>query len=77
MKVESTTPFVQGMSAAQAAARIGIDRASVVRAIRAGRLTAIKNAWGDYEITEEAIRNYRPHRHKSAPARAPLRILSR
>jgi IS30 family transposase len=47
------------MSAAEAAAKINVDKSTIARAIRAGKINASRNEFGDYEITPEELSKYR------------------
>jgi len=47
------------MSAAEAAVVADVDKASIIRAIQAGKISARKNRFGDWRITPKQLRRYR------------------
>jgi hypothetical protein len=47
------------MTATQAAAKAGVAKSSITRAIKAGKIRAERNEFGDYEIVPEELSNYR------------------
>jgi excisionase family DNA binding protein len=63
------------LSTAEAASIVGVDKASIARAIKAGKISADKNEFGDYRIRRSELARYRP-RHAARQQR-PVNIEQR
>jgi hypothetical protein len=62
------------MSAAQAAAKVDVDKSSIIRAIHAGKIDASKNEFGDWRIPPEQLGRYR---RRNGPPQPPIEIEQR
>ena len=58
------------LTADEAATQVGVDKSTIARAIRAGRINANKNQFGAYEISPEELMKFR--RRYSKPSEQQL-----